>query len=285
MPRPGTESTYMLPVGVLKDHLKTNKVSVPRFTPVSMAGGASESDGPEESSGEHPLSGNSTPSEPAGRRLVFRISDHHLIHQVLSKRLPQKSAKVPLAARLVPSRWRQSQGPIGQREQKNIVWRKDMPEYMLDRMRKDVIKKLEDVYQSYPILGANDGVWNILDDERTVSGEANATERLKPLDRMECGAVLSQSPSESLHQEGDLSSGNETQSGVWTLPGTDTYVPNLNLSDLLGSHLTSLREGVAAQHFQNLNLFFRPDDEGGIEALLALCKLQHYLYQREGSTT
>lgn len=278
VPRPGTESTYMLPVGTLKDYLRGNIPSISRSTPATEVTEQGGSDEDKKLSGQPPLSDAPVPARTPRRPLVFRMSDHYLIYEVLSKRLTKKSGAVPMATRLLSFRWRHPQGPMTLRDEKNVVWRKDMPGYLLERMRDDVVKKFENLYRSYPTLGAKDGVWNVLDhDGPPDSTAADAEERLQSVDRAECGAVLSQLPPGALQSQEELPYGNETEGSVWMLPGTDKYVPNLNLSVLLGSHLTRLREGVAAQHFQNPYLFFRPDDKDGVEALLALCKLQNYI--------
>ncbi|KAJ5161173.1 hypothetical protein N7492_006565 [Penicillium capsulatum] len=277
--RPGTESNYMLPVSVLQDYIGGKRVSVSASTSES---GKSIPEKPDEH-GQSSVSG-ATRENPQ-RRLVFRMSNNYHLQEVLTKRLPMLSSKVPLAARLLSFRWRHPQGPITPHEEKNIVWRKDMPEYLLQRMREDVIKKIEKVCLSYPVVGAEDGVWNILDhNERGGSIVADSLQRLKTVDRMECGAIITLSPPDALTPQEKLPHNGPISGGVWMLPEIHQCVPYFNLSVLLGPELMKLRDGIAAQHFKSPCLFFRPDDDEGVEALLALCRLDHYISQRSSST-
>jgi hypothetical protein len=145
-----------------------------------------------------------------------------------------------------------------------------MAEYVLQQRRSDVVKKLERARRRYTRLDIPGGAWNILDiQEYSNNGLVDALERLGSFDRMASGAVLLLAP---------MSNGQPCPMAVFN-PPTQSQVPVFDLSALLSaSDLATLRD-MEAPHFRNSALFFRPDDRIGVEAILALWKLQRFMIE------
>lgn len=142
-----------------------------------------------------------------------------------------------------------------------------MAEYVLQQRRSDVVKKLERARRRYTRLDIPGGAWSVLDiQESSNDALVDALKRLGSFERMASGAVLLLAP---------LSNG-ECPEAVFN-PSTQSQVPVFDLSTLLsGSDLAKLRD-TEAPHFHNAALFLRPDDRIGVEAILALWKLQRFM--------
>lgn len=284
--RPQTSSNYMLPVGLLQDSLREADTSVPKSTPAP----STEQDKPSDTNAdelEKDRWGNTSTVKPVrrerlGPQLIFRMFDHFPMLEVLTKPLSRTGGKVPLASKLMPFRWKHPQGPVTLREEKQVVWMKEMPHYVLRHMRADVVRKLERVCVKYPDLGAEDGVWSVVNSKDTSpSSVASAMDGLEPIERMECGAVL-RMPDLKVHEEtqGDNAPCHMPAPEDIVLPGISKRVPVFDFSLLFSKvNLGKLGDGVGAGHFQHRMLFFRPDDPDSIETMLALWKLRHYIHK------
>ena len=284
--RPETTSNYMLPVGLLQGSLREADTSVPRSTPAP----STEQDKPSDTNAdelEKDRWGNPSTVKPVrrerlGPQLIFRMFHHFPMLEVLSKPLSRTGGKVPLASKLMPFRWKHPQGPVTLREEKQVVWMKEMPDYVLRHMRANVVKKLERVCVKYPDLGAKDGVWSIINNSDTSSSlTASALAGLESIERIECGAVL-RMPDLNVHEESqsDNALGHVSAPEDIIVSGINKRVPVFDFSFLFSKvNLEKLREGAGARHFQHRMLFFRPDDPESIEAMLALWKLRHYIHK------
>jgi hypothetical protein len=175
---------------------------------------------------------------------------------------------------MVPFRWKHPYGPITAREEKSIVWIKDMPEYVLKHTRRDVVKKLGRTWTRWG-LGGGDGVWNALDIQETSDAAiVDALGRLGSVERAECGAVLLLRPRQV---DGEDLSEVPSCSEEVVHPQTQSKIPVFDLSVLLAeSDLETLRR-TEAPHYQHAALFFRPDDASSIKAMLSLWKLKRFL--------
>lgn len=143
-----------------------------------------------------------------------------------------------------------------------------MADYVLQQRRSDVVKKLEKARRRYTRLDIPGGVWNVLDiQEVSIPALEDALQRLGSFDRMASGAVLLLAPFVN----------GESCPGTVFNPSTQSHVPVFDLSTLLSaSDLAKLRD-TEAPHFQNVSLFFKPDDRVGVETMLSLWKLQRFM--------
>ncbi|KAJ5377332.1 uncharacterized protein N7496_004741 [Penicillium cataractarum] len=260
--KPDTENSYLLPVDLIKDSLQarqevksTDEEKTPYLDPAAMAAAA-------------PLPAKAIRNEKPGHQLLLRmINSLHLLEE-LAKPLSKNAGKKPAISRLLPFRWKHPLGPITSRVEKLLLWRPDMAEYVLQQRRSDVVKKLERTRRRYTRLDIPGGAWSVLDiQESSNNGLVEALERLGSFDRMASGAVLLLAP---------LSNGESCPEAVFN-PSTQSQVPVFDLSTLLSaSDLAKLRD-TEAPHFHNVALFLRPDDRIGVEAILALWKLQRFM--------
>lgn len=259
---PNEESLHMLPVGLFKDSLTsrgTSKSTSPESEPPSVEASTQN----EVDSIVRPLH-----NEQPRHQLVLRMVDRLPLLRKIAPPLGGGSSKRPTVTKLLPFRWKHPNGPITMRMERSMVWRENMPEFVLRHMQLDVARKLEKTCKRYARLGAPNGVWNVLEmQEYSDSALEDALGSLQSVDRVECGAVLLLGP----FPEGTLFS--ETA----MLPQTQRTVPVFNIAELLSkSDLRNLRD-TAASHFQHTALFFRPDDPLSIETMLSLWKLKRFL--------
>lgn len=148
-----------------------------------------------------------------------------------------------------------------------MVWRHDMPDFVLGHTRKEVMKRLKVASSEYQAeWDTASRVWSVIE---LGSGEelSETLGRIEGVEHMGRGAVL---------VTGSISSLPE----YVTLPQTQTRVPVLDLSVLLSeSDLESLK--AHDSRFQSSALFLRPNDSLTADALLALWKLQGLLRHDE----
>lgn len=259
---PNEESLHMLPVGLFKDSLAgldTTKSTSPEGESPSVEASTQN----EDDASVRPLH-----NEQSGHQLVLRMVDRLPLLRKIAPKLGVVNSKGPVVTKLLPSRWRRPAGPITSRLEHSMVWRENMPEFVLRHMQLDVARKLEKTCKRFSRLGASNGVWNVLEmQEYSDPGLEDALRCLQSVDRAECGAVLLLGP----FPESTLFS------GTILLPQTQRTVPIFNLSELLSNaDLRKLREAVAS-HFQHPALFFRPDDPVSIDTMLSLWKLKRFL--------
>lgn len=259
---PNEESLHMLPVGLFKDSLVGRGTSKPT-SPEDESPSVEASTQNEEAASVRPLH-----NEQSRHQLVLRMVDRLPLLRKIAPPLGGGSSKRPTVAKLLPFRWKHPNGPITMRVERSMVWRENMPEFVLRHMRLDVARKLEKTCKRFARLGASNGVWNVLEmQEYSDTALEDALRCLQLVDRAECGAVLLLGP----FPESTLFS------GTILLPQTQRTIPVFNLSELLtDSHLRKLRD-AAASHFQHPALFFRPDDPLSIETMLSLWKLKRFL--------
>lgn len=264
---PNMDRFYMLPVGLLKDSLAGQD------TPGSTSMNQDKSPGTEASTQYEKEVGNdpgvkSLHNKQPGRQLVLRMVDRLPLLRKISPPLERGSSKRPAVAKLLPFRWKHPYGPITAREEKSMVWRENMPEYVLRHMQMDVARKLERTCKRHSRIGAANGVWNVLEmQEYSDAALEDALRRLGLVGRAECGAVLLLGP----FPEG--TSFSETV----MLPQAQSTIPVFDISSLLSEPGLQMLRGTAAPQFQHTALLFRPDDRMSIETMLSLWKLKQFL--------
>ncbi|KAJ5930006.1 hypothetical protein N7466_005499 [Penicillium verhagenii] len=256
--KPDTDDMYFLPVDLLKDSLAGGKAKAKPNNLDETQGAVSTDNSPVKAR-----------NEPFGRQLVFHMTNFLSSLRVISKPLGRTGGKRPAVTRLVPFRWKHPQGPITAREEKQLVWMDNMPDYMLTRMRSHVVKRLVAACQQANHLGAANGVWTAIEmPEYSASALPEALGQLEPIAKMECGAVL-------LLGDSHLGGRGSFPDSV-TLPQVQRGVPVFDLSIILSeSDLMKLREDVS--HFHHSALFFRPNNKAVNELMLSLWKLKQFL--------
>ncbi|CAI7607022.1 unnamed protein product [Penicillium discolor] len=267
---------HMMPVGLLQDSLQTNKTKKPSSSPEPTILGQQESPEIEKQGQEEDVSPiPTTLDKQTGRQLVLRIAEILPLIQSISAPLSKKGGKRPPIMRLLPFRWKHPQGPVTAHEEKRIVWSKDTPEFMLRSMRDVVVKKLGAVLEKYKRVGTSNGVWRALDlPEYSDAALKEALGSLERFDRMECGGVL------LLGSKNSAAAGHTSQSSgsldSVALTQTGSKVPVFDLSVLFSeSDINKLRESHG--QFQHTALFFRPEDQIGIDAMISLWKIKRLL--------
>ena len=277
--QPNSDKLHMMPVGLLQDSLQGNKTknlsssseqTIPDQQESPRIGKKGQEKGHLDVS---PIS--TSPDKQSGRQLVLRIAELLPLIRSISASLSKKNRKRQPIMRLLPFRWRHPQGPVTAHEEKRIIWSKDTPEFMLQSMRSVVVKKLGAVLEKYKRVGTPNGVWRALDlPESSDAALKEALESLERFDRMECGGVLlldskkSAAATHTSQSSGSLDSVTLTQTG--------SKVPVFDLSVLFSeSDINKLRESHS--QFQHTALFFRPEDQLGIDAMISLWKIKRLL--------
>ncbi|CAI7574831.1 unnamed protein product [Penicillium glandicola] len=270
---------YMMPVGLLEDSLQIDKKqnlgssSEPTILSQqesSKMGVQGRKDGSLDTS---PIP--TSPEKKTGRQLVLRIAELLPLIRAISAPLSKKGGKRPPMMRLLPFRWKHPQGPVTAHEEKSIIWSKNTPEFLLHSMRAVVVKKLGAILDKYKRVGTPNGVWRALDlPEYSDAALKEALGSLEPFDRMACGGVLilgSKNPAAAR----DPSQSSGALDSV-TLTQTGSKVPVFDLSVLFSeSDINKLRESHG--QLQHSALFFRPEDQLGIDAMISLWKIKRLL--------
>ena len=254
--RPNTEDLYLLPVDYLKGSLTGEKSSEKNT----------------ERTDEQAPNAVHARENASSRRLIFHMANLIPLFRLLVKPLAKIGGKKPTVSRLIPYRWKHPQGPITQREEKQLVWMNDMPEYLLQSMRRDLKKKLVAACQQSHALGARNGVWNAIEmKEYSTSALLSGLGQVGSIKNMECGSVIVLEPHQT---NGESTSWPDSV----TVPQVQRGVPVFDLSVLLSeSDLAELRKEV--QHFQQSALFFRPNNAAMMDLMMALWKLKRYMVE------
>ncbi|KAF7157582.1 hypothetical protein CNMCM6106_003389 [Aspergillus hiratsukae] len=263
--RPDDDRLWFMPVHLLQDELSSSKVA--------QADRDDQAD-------------RSSPENKSLRSL--RIVDHLPLLKDLTIPLARnKSGRRPLITRLVPLRWRHPLGPITNREEKLLIWREDMPEFVLQRMRKHVLKELKDMYGAQKRSKSRLGSLRIIDaKDSSYDALLEGLRCLEKIERMECGGVLVMGRQLEQHENGDSSNGQEQVHDYElgkspypdsvTLPQTQSRVPIFDLTELFSQADLAEVRGYGPL-FENTALFLSPDNLTARQALLALWKLKAFL--------
>ncbi|KAL2865794.1 uncharacterized protein BJX67DRAFT_382481 [Aspergillus lucknowensis] len=193
----------------------------------------------------------------------------------------KRGQKISHLARVVPQRWKTAAGgPMAPADERRLVWRNDMPEFVLSAIRAEALKLLKRVLDRFKPLDRADGVWTPIE-VRGPCSEESLTEALRVLEtseRMRNGSVL---------VLGDRTEGNESDTGsetrlpeFITLPPLGTKVPVFDFTRLFSkAELEEIR--AYAHQLRRPVMFLTPSNKLIVDAILGLWKLQGYL--REGA--
>ncbi|KAE8352102.1 hypothetical protein BDV28DRAFT_149351 [Aspergillus coremiiformis] len=266
--RTESEGLWFLPVGLLKNELAS-----------PATGNKSQSD--PDSLSEPPSPENQN-RPPRMLRIVDRLPI--LIRMTKSLASSKLGAKSPLV-RLLPYRWKHPLGPFTSRDEKRIIWREDMPEFVLSKIRADAVRQLKHACRMHRRSDATHGVWTTFNlNEYSEAAIVEGLKGLESLGRMECGAVLVTGILDGGHSamtETDLrgevtSHALNTLPEYVTLPQVQSKVPVFNLAWLFSEEELVEICGYDSR-FQSPALFFRPTDKITVNAMLALWKLKGFV--------
>lgn len=308
--RPDSDALWFMPIGLLKDELKaaseaagaverTENETKTEYESIGTA--VSEKDDTTDSK-----TTKDKKNRPL-RLLTLRLLDRLLLlKECTSQFMSSSSSKKARLAKIIPFRWKYPLGPITSREEKNMIWREDMPSFVLKNMRKEAVKELEKVCWQDGNLNTADGVWRVV--ELPGPSEAGLVEGLKgmqDLENMEWGGVLVMGPGNTeASQSTSSSSGPETGEeetfedpqtqlphpgscsfaspfpDYVTLPQCGRKVPVFDLTVLLSE---TDRAELRRRHprFRNDALFFRPGGNITVDAMLALWRLKGFVMHDE----
>ncbi|KAJ9217674.1 hypothetical protein DTO166G4_856 [Paecilomyces variotii] len=271
-PNEESESLWFMPVSLLKDELKA--VAAKNRT---SSGGT----GPEEQ--KNPVT---APKLDPLRMPSVRIVDRFRLlkeatRQFLVDRLSRRRKSA--VSNIIPFRWRHPHGPLNSRSEKNLVWREDMPEFVLAHMRKEAVKELGRVCRHNLNINTADGVWTAFG--LSDSSETALVEGLKQLpdfENMEWGGILVLGPGNGEEHSNNAQPAREPGSfaspfpDYITLPQRGKKVPVFDLSVLLSKeNLDELRR--IHPRFRENALFFRPGGTTPVEPMLMLWRLKGYV--------
>jgi hypothetical protein len=249
-------------------------------------------------------------------RPIFRLINRFALHEDLSSSLSNASSKTNRRlGRLSPYHWKTPGGLFKPSDEKHLVWREDMPGFVLQNMRKAAVKALKKACTKGKKLETTDGVWRVVD--VGFGGGKGLEEGLKKvteLDRMSWGAVLVMERTTRMEAKEDEGKTEEQRNfdhasaasddpsipsptparsssshllissslpDLITLPTQGTKVPVFDLTTLLSEKdLEELRQHHP--RFKQGALFFRPGGYVPVDAMLVLWKLKGYtIYDQE----
>ncbi|KAE8321744.1 hypothetical protein BDV39DRAFT_210441 [Aspergillus sergii] len=266
--RPGSGGLWFMPLGLLRDEVaaaaaknKSLRHGDPKALPVAFM-------------------------DKSIRHLAIRLVDRLPLLKRMNSLLASHvyGTRSPVA-RLLPYRWKHPHGPFTIKEEKQIIWREDMPDFVLSRMRADVVKKLKKACNKYKRLDATNRVWTAIDlNEYSEAAILEELKRVKPFTRMECGAVLvmgtlinSQTGAiEPVSQDKATFNAVGTLPEYLALPHLPSKVPVFELAQLFSEKELEEIRGYDSR-FQSPALYFRPNDTITVNAMLSLWKLKGFL--------
>lgn len=207
------------------------------------------------------------------RFLRMRVVDRlPMLQRVTEPLFRATGGKKSAIMKLMPHRWRYPFGPIASREERQMIWRQDMPEFVLGHMRKETVKELRRASEAHrEEVNATSRVWTVVElGEDLEDALVEGLSRIEGVERMECGAavVMGQEPLEQL-KESRLPE-------YITLPQVQSKVPVFDLRVLLSKNdWEALRE--LDSRFQAPALFLRPDDSETARTVQALWRLMGFI--------
>ncbi|KAJ5111366.1 hypothetical protein N7532_001901 [Penicillium argentinense] len=267
--RPDSELSYMLPVDLLKDTLR-KQPAVPETSTAPDTDAMHDGKSNTKKGKRGNISHQVPRDEKLSKLLTIRMINLLPLLQALSSHLAARVGKRLGVSKIIPYRWKYPLGPLTSNDIKEIMWMQDMPEYLLRRMRQDVIKKLVGISEFYE-LDAND-VWRTLDlNEYSGLAIETALGKLEPVAREAYGGVLLLGPPKA----------RTTRKSSFledvVHPRTQTKLPVFDLSAFLTAEGMEELRVTHAPHFQASALFLRPDCGASVDLMISLWKIKRYL--------
>ncbi|KAI1920648.1 hypothetical protein LOZ65_003999 [Ophidiomyces ophidiicola] len=267
---PQSEEPWMMPIDFLRDEMNSMALKVEQTTEVEKHSIEEVNiEGNESTVNQVPDDGTPAddpvqPKKKTSRFLKIRLANNTVLLSKLSK-----GKNVHVTRSLLPHRWKTPRGPLTNKDHEKVVWREDLPEFVLTHLRKSVIRAIKNCCN----IG-RDHRWSPLDlDPKSTlaDGLTSALEKLGELKNMKCSAVLLLQASPE--------NGNEDVSPVQELidlPLHGTQIPLFNLPRLFSrDNLLELREHHDL--FSRDAVLLRPSGNSTVQTILGLWKLQLYL--------
>ncbi|RJE24613.1 hypothetical protein PHISCL_03037 [Aspergillus sclerotialis] len=206
----GSDALWMLPVGLLGPELGGTRMDAQKE---GQGQGQGQSEGVNAGGGDGAKK-KQLPAEPtqSRRALTLRMVDRVPIIKEFSASFSRENKSPEArssAVRLFPSDWKYPRGPITAKHEKRVVWRKDMPEFLLEKLRRMVLEKVTKAAGRWKRTGDGHGAWTPFDLDSDAHGSDALVEGLKRLgsiEKMESGGVLvigSPSKNTSIPVEGE----------------------------------------------------------------------------------
>lgn len=220
----------------------------------------------------------------------FYLLNRTAVQKDLTDRPPDPKERI---SRLVPLRWKAPIGKLNAKDIRSLVWRQDMPEFVIGALRKEAVKALKNACLKNVRMQDSSGVWSLVRIEGDVvdeKGLSDGLEQIGDLEGIRSGAVLVFGPSATREggAEADEAGGEPKiptaaqppLPDLITLPNQGSQVPIFDLRALLSE---SDIEELGQHHFRfrKTALFFRPGENVPVDAMLALWKLKgHVMYDQ-----
>lgn len=269
--RPESDRLWFLPSRLVRDDLTRPSPRKDFTDAIAEHGTSMQDESPQRRTSDR--SGLSTKS----LRVVTRLP---LLKQLTNYFVDSKTVKSPRVSRILPIRWKPPLGPITNKWERKLVWREDMPDFVLGRMRREVVNRLARVCsrQGGVVGDNNDAIQSIELETFSEVGLLNGLSRVNDLVGAECGAVLIvgsyQGSRESIPSANDV--GEARPPDLIMLPGRQSKVPVFDLTVLLSEdYLAELKRCLPQP--EATAFFFRPDDPMGAEAMLSVWRLQCFI--------
>ncbi|RDW86694.1 uncharacterized protein DSM5745_03336 [Aspergillus mulundensis] len=213
--------------------------------------------------------------------LKFRMLErkHHL--DTITQAAKRSRSQNSVLANLLPHRLKSPLGPLTSALQKLLVWRSDMPDFVLAAKRREAAKYLKRVSDRLRRNNAPGTIWASFDIQKPYSEETLlegvGTAGLagqETYGQLKSGAFLVLGDG----SDGNAGAVNEAPAfpELVALPGGNGKVPVFDLTRLLSQvELEELR--AYHEHFQKSGAFLKPSEKSSIDVLLALWNLQSYV--------
>ncbi|EAS28871.1 uncharacterized protein CIMG_07617 [Coccidioides immitis RS] len=263
---PQSGSPWMMPVRLLGDEIRSMALGPERRAHESEEGEKSQEQ--EEAGPSEELQDSTEPPRRKSRpqRLpVIRIANNPALLSRIAK-----GANTHATRSLLPYRWKYPNGFLTKKENDSVIWREDLPEFVLTHMRKNVVRGLK-----VSCIVGKDHRWSVLeiDPKSTlIDNLENGLKSLGNLKNIKCGAVLLLKP----QPEGSTLDGSPSIPELVKLPLQGTQIPIFYLPRLLSEeNLQELRDHH--EFFTKDAVLFRPSGDKTIYTMQGLWRLHSYV--------
>ncbi|KAL4901333.1 hypothetical protein BDW74DRAFT_160262 [Aspergillus multicolor] len=216
--------------------------------------------------------------------LQFRMIErkHHLetVTRAIERSRASKDHALP---KLAPARWKSPLGPLTRELQKRLVWRLDMPDFVLTAKRREALKYLKCVSDGLRLKNTPGTVWASFNVQKPYSKEtlvegfmADDLVGQMTHDQLKRGVLLFLGEGSGA----DAGAADEvpTFPELVALPGGNEKVPVFDLTRLLSqAELEELR--AYHEHFKKSGAFLKPSTKPSVDAILALWNIHGYLME------
>lgn len=285
---PESKNLWFLPKDLIAEELAATLATTEKPEAVDVTNAKKEGSG-ESATASDP---DSQPNRAKGES-IRKVTQAPKIY-ILDRAAVMKDLSSPAKAgnekvqRLIPLRWKMPVGKLGTKDAKSLVWREDMPEFVLGALRKKVVKTLKKACLKNREVEDRAGVWRVIKIAGDVVNEkelSNGLEQIGELKGMGSGGVLvlgsraMRNEDAKGHEEGGdpiQAAARSPLPDLITLPIHGSQVPVFDLRYLLSeSDIVELQQ--RHNRFGEIALFFSPRENVRVDALLALWRLKSFV--------